>query len=122
MLGISNGEIERCERSFPSIADAQSDGTVDARKIIACGFHAEYLAVFLKDGSVLERCPPFMEEGRLPMILPSITTLLLGVAVLSVLVVAVWYVSRRTPVVAYSPGGTRNSDEKGGAAEFKRVA
>jgi len=55
MLGISNREIATHERSFPSVADAQSDGMVDARKIIAAGFHAKYLAVFLRDGGVLEK-------------------------------------------------------------------
>ena len=56
------------------------------------------------------------------MIFPSITTLLLGIAILSVLVIVVWYVSRRTPALSYSPSGTRNTDEKGDAAEFSRIA
>ena len=58
------------------------------------------------------------------MMLPSITTLLLGVAVIAVLAIVAWYVSRMTPVLSYplSPGGTRDTDEEGDAAEFKRVA
>jgi hypothetical protein len=58
------------------------------------------------------------------MMLPSITTLLLGVAVIAVLAIIAWYVSRRTPVMPYplSPGGTRDADEEGDAMEFKRVA
>ncbi len=58
------------------------------------------------------------------MMLPSITTLLLGVAVIALLVLVAWYVSRRTPVLPYprSPSGTRDADEEGDAADFKRVA
>ena len=58
------------------------------------------------------------------MMLPSITTLLLGVAVIAVLAIVAWYVSRRTPVLLYtlSPSGTRDADEEGDAAAFKRVA
>ena len=56
--------------------------------------------------------------------LPSITTLLLGVAVTALLAIVAWYVSRRTPVLPYplSPSGARDADEEGDAAEFKRVA
>jgi len=42
----------------------QSDGMVDARKIIAPGFHAKYLAVFLRDGSVLGRCRAVYGGGK----------------------------------------------------------
>jgi hypothetical protein len=58
------------------------------------------------------------------MMLPSITTLLLGVAVIAVLAIVAWYVSRRTPVLPYplSPSGTRDAHEEDAAAEFKRVA
>jgi hypothetical protein len=59
------------------------------------------------------------------MMLPSITTLLLGLAVIAVLVIVAWYVSRRTPVVPYplASGGTRDAEESDAdTAEFKRVA
>jgi hypothetical protein len=59
------------------------------------------------------------------MMLPSITTLLLGLAVIAVLAIVVWYVSRRTLVVPYPPaaGGTRDAKESdANTAEFKRVA
>ena len=41
--------------------------------------------------------------------LPSITTLSFGAAVLAVLAIVAWYVSRRTPVLPYllSPSGMR---------------
>jgi hypothetical protein len=47
------------------------------------------------------------------MILPSITTLLLGLAVIAVLAIVVWYVSRGTPVVPYplAAGGRRDAEE-----------
>ena len=43
------------------------------------------------------------------MILPSIATLSFGTAVLAVLAIVAWYVSRRTLVLPYllSPSGTR---------------
>jgi hypothetical protein len=59
------------------------------------------------------------------MILPSITTLLLGLAVTVVLAIVAWYVSRRTPVVPYplAPGGTRDAEESDtDIGELKRVA
>jgi hypothetical protein len=59
------------------------------------------------------------------MMLPSTTTLLLGLAVIAVLAIVAWYVSRRTPVVPYplAPGGTRDAEESDAdTAEFKRVA
>jgi hypothetical protein len=59
------------------------------------------------------------------MILPSITTLLLGLAVIAVLAIVAWYVSRRTQVVPYplAPGGTRGAGESAaGTAEYKSVA
>jgi hypothetical protein len=34
-------------------------------KIIAAGFHPKYLAVFLRDGSVLERCRAFYGGGKI---------------------------------------------------------
>jgi hypothetical protein len=51
--------------------------------------------------------------------------LLLGLAVIAVLVIVAWYVSRRTPVVPYplASGGTRDAEESDAdTAEFKRVA
>jgi hypothetical protein len=59
------------------------------------------------------------------MMLPSTTTLLLGLAVIAVLAIVAWYVSRRTPVVPYplAPGGPRDVEESDAdTAEFKRVA
>jgi hypothetical protein len=59
------------------------------------------------------------------MILPSITTLLLGLAVIAVLAIVDWYVSRRTPVVPYPVAAGSTRDAKEGDAdttEFKRVA
>jgi hypothetical protein len=59
------------------------------------------------------------------MMLPSITTLLLGLAVIAVLAIVAWYVSRRTPVVPYplAPGGARDAEESDAdIAKFKRVA
>jgi hypothetical protein len=58
------------------------------------------------------------------MMPPSMTTLLLGVAVIAVLTIVAWYVSRRTPVLLYtlSPSGARDANEEGDAAEFKKVA
>jgi hypothetical protein len=59
------------------------------------------------------------------MMLPSITTLLLGLAVIAALAIVEWYVSRRTPVVPYplAPGGTRDAEESdANTAEFRRVA
>ena len=59
------------------------------------------------------------------MILPSLTTLSFGAAVLAVLAIVAWYVSRRTPVVPYplASGGTRDAEESDAdTAEFKRVA
>lgn len=59
------------------------------------------------------------------MMLPSITTLLLGLAVIAVLAIVVWYVSRRTPVVSHplAAGGTRDAEESDAdTAEFKKVA
>ena len=65
MLGISNREIEPHARGFQSVADAQSDGMVDAPEIIAPGFHAKYLAVFLRDGSALGRCRVVKGGGKI---------------------------------------------------------
>jgi ribose/xylose/arabinose/galactoside ABC-type transport system permease subunit len=59
------------------------------------------------------------------MMLPSITTLLLGLAVVAVLAIVAWYVSRRTPVVPYplAVGGTCDAEgSDADTAEFKRVA
>jgi hypothetical protein len=58
------------------------------------------------------------------MMLPSITTLLLGLAVIAVLVIVAWYVSHRTPVpYPLTSGGTRDAEESDAdTAEFKRVA
>ena len=57
--------------------------------------------------------------------LPSITTLLLGLAVIAMLAIVVWYLSRRTPIVPYplAAGGTRDAEESDAdTAKFKRVA
>jgi ribose/xylose/arabinose/galactoside ABC-type transport system permease subunit len=59
------------------------------------------------------------------MMFPSITTLLFGLAVIAVLAIVAWYVSRRTPVVPYplAAGGTRDAEESDtDTAGFKRVA
>jgi hypothetical protein len=50
-------------------------------------------------------------------------TLLLGLAVIAVLAIVVWYVPRRTPVVPYplAAGGRRDAEESDAdTAEFKR--
>ena len=49
------------------------------------------------------------------MILPSITTLSFGAAVLAAFAIVAWYVSRRTPVLPYlpSPSGRRDLSPSG---------
>jgi len=56
--------------------------------------------------------------------LPSITNLLLGVAVVAVLAIVDWYVSRRSPLLLYplSPIRTRDTHKEDDAGDFKRVA
>ena len=58
------------------------------------------------------------------MMLPSITNLLLGVAVVAVLAIVDWYVSRRSPLLLYplSPIRTRDTHKEDDAGDFKRVA
>ncbi|MGA8568323.1 MAG: hypothetical protein WB580_11080 [Candidatus Binataceae bacterium] len=57
------------------------------------------------------------------MILPSITTLILGAVIVAALAVLDWYVWGMTPVRRYplSPGGTRFAEDEGATA-FRRVA
>ena len=59
------------------------------------------------------------------MMLPSIATLVLGLAVIAMLAIVAWYVSRRTPVTPYplAAGTTREAEESDpDTTEFKRVA
>jgi hypothetical protein len=65
-----------------------------------------------------------LRRGEKPkMIFPSITTLILGVAVFAVLGVLDWYVWGMTPVRRYplSPRGTRFA-ENDEATAFRKVA
>ncbi|MFZ1121096.1 MAG: hypothetical protein WCA59_18705 [Candidatus Binataceae bacterium] len=57
------------------------------------------------------------------MILPSITTLILGAVIVAVLAVLDWYVWGMTPVRRYplSPGGTRFAEDDEATA-FRKVA
>jgi hypothetical protein len=59
------------------------------------------------------------------MIFPSITSSLLGLAVIAVLAIVAWYMSRRTTVVPYPlvAGSMRDAEQSDAdTAEFKRVA
>ncbi|MGA8058872.1 MAG: hypothetical protein WB999_11555 [Candidatus Binataceae bacterium] len=57
------------------------------------------------------------------MILPSITTLILGAVIVAALAVLDWYVWGMTPVRRYplSPGGTRFAEDDEATA-FRKVA
>ena len=75
----------------------------------------------MRDGSVLGRCRAVYGGGKINNDISDKIVIPRSKVVIDVLVIVVWYVSLRTPALSYSPSGTRNTDEKGDAAEFKRV-